>query len=604
MGPRPVTPKLDRPTPIEMAAATTAPPTTPPSSPSGAAPGLDFARQRLEELFEHWLGLEETEAKINEWMRKAERGELAAAPAPSLLDLTRDRREGTPPTSPHSPPRESVPSPPPRLSPGSSPTSSRFSSRASSPASTPRGSPLKKRVVTRAPPSPPRAPRIPRLLSARRRGINEGVERAVVELWAQRCASDAMPASDFAAFAAEYCELPTAAGAVLAGRLAERRGDRVVVDRDAWLRHWRDVICREEDPRLRLFAVLAGTRDARGLKPSAFAPVLDCLLAHHPGLAFLSDHAEFQEKYSATVIARVFYRLDAARTGSISRREFIRKGAPCLLEALFRLDADADVNREPSYFSYEHFYVVYCRFWELDVDRDSKLRREDLLRYGGHRLSRAIVDRVFDAAPRAFADGGCGASLRRLHPHDEDADALTYSDFVYLMLAEEDKTNEASLRYWFSCVDLDGDGVIDFRDASFFYDLQSRRMECMGHEAILFKDVRCQMSDMLDVGRGPLKLRIEDFLQDTCPNAGVFFDALFALDKFIRWEQRDPFADRMKRDDHFDTDWDRFAAQEYARMATEEDQLEEAYAESPEGAASPLGSPVEAEVVRSAEAPF
>ena len=117
------------------------------------------------------------------------------------------------------------------------------------------------------------------------------------------------------------------------------------------------------------------------------------------------------------------------------------------------------------------------------------------------------------------------------------------------------------------------------------------------------------MADLLDHGRSGLRLRVEDFLNDKCPQAGVFFDALFALDKFVRWEQRDPFADRMRKDDPFDTDWDRFAAQEYARLATEEDQLEEAYGvDSPGGgdAVSPLdgSSPVEAEVVRSAEAPF
>jgi len=39
----------------------------------------------------------------------------------------------------------------------------------------------------------------------------------------------------------------------------------------------------------------------------------------------------------------------------------------------------------------------------------------------------------------------------------------------------------------------------------------------------------------------------------------------------VAFEQRDPFADRMNRDDPFDTDWDRFAAAEYARLATEED---------------------------------
>ena len=33
------------------------------------------------------------------------------------------------------------------------------------------------------------------------------------------------------------------------------------------------------------------------------------------------------------------------------------------------------------YFSYEHFYVVYCKFWELDTDHDFSLDRADLARY-------------------------------------------------------------------------------------------------------------------------------------------------------------------------------------------------------------------------------
>lgn len=45
------------------------------------------------------------------------------------------------------------------------------------------------------------------------------------------------------------------------------------------------------------------------------------------------------------------------------------------------------------YFSYEHFYVVFCRFYELDADRDGRLSGEDLMKYGEHGLSSLIVDR-------------------------------------------------------------------------------------------------------------------------------------------------------------------------------------------------------------------
>ncbi len=33
------------------------------------------------------------------------------------------------------------------------------------------------------------------------------------------------------------------------------------------------------------------------------------------------------------------------------------------------------------FFSYEHFYVIYCKFWELDTDHDLEIDAEDLLRH-------------------------------------------------------------------------------------------------------------------------------------------------------------------------------------------------------------------------------
>ena len=47
------------------------------------------------------------------------------------------------------------------------------------------------------------------------------------------------------------------------------------------------------------------------------------------------------------------------------------------------------------YFSYEHFYVIYCKFWELDTDHDFFIDKENLIRYGNHALTYRIVDRIF-----------------------------------------------------------------------------------------------------------------------------------------------------------------------------------------------------------------
>jgi serine/threonine-protein phosphatase 2A regulatory subunit B'' len=72
-----------------------------------------------------------------------------------------------------------------------------------------------------------------------------------------------------------------------------------------------------------------------------------------------------------------------------------------------------------------------------------------------------IVDRIFDAAPRPF-EGSDPATV------DENGNVvpkvsrnyLSYEDFIFFMLSEEDKANEFSVRYWFTCVDVDGDEII------------------------------------------------------------------------------------------------------------------------------------------------
>jgi hypothetical protein len=52
---------------------------------------------------------------------------------------------------------------------------------------------------------------------------------------------------------------------------------------------------------------------------------------------------------------------------------------------------------------------------------------------------------------------------------------------------------------------------------------------------------------------------------------GVLFDVLFNLHKFMRFESRDPFQEKLRREDVFHTDWDRYAHIEYNRLAQEDD---------------------------------
>lgn len=62
----------------------------------------------------------------------------------------------------------------------------------------------------------------------------------------------------------------------------------------------------------------------------------------HPGLEFLKATPEFQDRYSDTVIQRIFYGVDKNDDGKISKREFIHSN---LFNALNHLDSEEDVNK-------------------------------------------------------------------------------------------------------------------------------------------------------------------------------------------------------------------------------------------------------------------
>lgn len=147
------------------------------------------------------------------------------------------------------------------------------------------------------------------------------------------------------------------------------------------------------------------------------------------------------------------------------------------------MSGENDINVVRQYFSYEHFYVLYCRFWELDTDHDFLIDKEDFSRYEGHALSRKAVDRIFDQVPRKFKS--------------QTKDKMNYEDFVWFMLSEEDKTTLRSVNYWFKVIDLDDNLIITPHEMEYFYEEQVHRLEYLNHEPILFVDLLCQMNDLV-----------------------------------------------------------------------------------------------------------
>ena len=81
------------------------------------------------------------------------------------------------------------------------------------------------------------------------------------------------------------------------------------------------------------------------------------------------------------MIARIFYEVNRSWSGKITVSELRRSK---FLQILRLLQDEDDINQVTDFFSYEHFYVIYCKFWELDKDHDLFIDREDLSRHNEH----------------------------------------------------------------------------------------------------------------------------------------------------------------------------------------------------------------------------
>ncbi|XP_023193145.1 serine/threonine-protein phosphatase 2A regulatory subunit B'' subunit beta isoform X1 [Xiphophorus maculatus] len=289
------------------------------------------------------------------------------------------------------------------------------------------------------------------------------------------------------------------------------------------------------------------------LEQDDFIPFLQDVVNSHAGLAFLKEAPDFHSRYITTVIQRIFYNVNRSWTGKITFSELKKSN---FLQNVALLEQEEDVNQLTEYFSYEHFYVIYCKFWELDSDHDLYIDQKDLVRHNDQAISQKLIERIFS---------GTVTRDRRVYKEGR----LSYADFVWFLISEEDKKTDTSIEYWFRCMDLDGDGVLSMYELEYFYDDQCQKLEAMAIEPLPFEDCLCQMLDLV-------KPEVEDkiTLRDLkrCKLAHIFFDTFFNIEKYLNHEQRDPFSviRETETDGQEVSDWEKYAAEEYDILVAEE----------------------------------
>ncbi|XP_010899685.1 serine/threonine-protein phosphatase 2A regulatory subunit B'' subunit beta isoform X2 [Esox lucius] len=297
------------------------------------------------------------------------------------------------------------------------------------------------------------------------------------------------------------------------------------------------------------------------LEQEDFIPFMQDVVNSHTGLAFLKEASDFHSRYITTVIQRIFYNVNRSWTGKISCSE-LRKSS--FLQNVALLEQEEDVNQLTEFFSYEHFYVIYCKFWELDTDHDLYIDQKDLARHNDQAISHKMIERIFS---------GTVTRDRRLRKDGR----LSYADFVWFLISEEDKKTETSIEYWFRCMDLDGDGVLSMYELEYFYEEQCVKLETMAIEPLPFEDCLCQMLDLVKP-EAEGKITLRDLKR--CKMSHIFYDTFFNIEKYLDHEQKDPFSVEVETEGQEMSDWEKYATEEYDILVAEEtatDQYNDGY---------------------------
>ncbi|KAJ2472520.1 Serine/threonine-protein phosphatase 2A regulatory subunit B'' subunit alpha [Coemansia sp. RSA 2131] len=345
--------------------------------------------------------------------------------------------------------------------------------------------------------------------------------------------------------------------------------------------------------------------------------IVSDVVDHHYELEFLEGQGQFLQSYTETVVERIFYASGRSWDGKMQLSQFRKINVAGILGSI---EDGIDVNiSNPGLFSYKHFYVLFCSFFELDLNRDSMLDARDLLRYFNGTLSRRIISRIMmgkgkpsehvpkrppnDAKAKAKAEKrrAKGGSRYDLNVRLSDC-RMTYTDFIWFLLSEIDKTSPTAVEYWFRCLDLDGDGVLSIYELEYFYDEQISRMEEeMAGDIIMLDDLMCQLSDLVRPEHEGM-ITLKDLRRVPPTIIPVFFDAFMNLSRFVEHESRTSclqrqlaqlsmralpktsFEDVIQMRIEFlaslPNPWSEFADLEYAALLNDHEQTEQNYDET------------------------
>lgn len=265
-------------------------------------------------------------------------------------------------------------------------------------------------------------------------------------------------------------------------------------------------------------------------------------------MPFLDDMS-LMPHYLCSACRRFFFLLDLRKSSKLSITsllnsnvllewmEFVNQYSDELNSGFVRLPLDSRGSAPRRYrksgaewFDEVTWYRIYKDFMELDADGNGMLSSQELLQFGSGTLSSSFVERVF--AVHEVYDGLM--------------DYRAYLDFV---LAMRYMRQEASVRYLFRALDLEGTGVLTAFTIQYFFREIYRRLysmtaqqrqrgeeEAVGMDGVSIENVKDEIFDMLKPAQ-PLAITVDDLMNSR--RADTVIRILIDVQGFADYEHRE-----------------------------------------------------------------
>lgn len=271
------------------------------------------------------------------------------------------------------------------------------------------------------------------------------------------------------------------------------------------------------------------------------------------------EHYLSRDIYADTISAVLLFRMNVSGSGRISREE-MRKSD--LINQLYTV---AEQNEdEPGYhwFSFESVFVIWKLFADLDSDLDMFISKDDLRNYGDVCLTELALDCVMQGRGRC--------------KFYSDWTKLSYEDFVYLVVADENKRDPRSAWYWFNLLDLDFSGRITLSTIYSFYLSQKARLEEYGIASLPFSLYLQTLQNL--IGKQTYEFTFSDFLPSSNEIQLPIVFRTIAIDvfvntvKYLEFERRELTQEVEFDDSHpYLSDWNSFVVKQYKQLKAKSD---------------------------------